>query len=93
MSTNTEIIFSSDILKIITSHMYDEDVTKLSILSKTNKYINNIIKNNIIYIQEKNKYIDYCNCVNVIKNIEISEITKKYINIEELLSQFKKELY
>jgi hypothetical protein len=90
-NTNSEIIFSSDILTIITSHMY-EDVTKLSILSQINKYIHNIIKNDIIYIEEKNYYIDYYNFLNLIKNTEMycnsitfEEKIKKAKKIEKLI--------
>jgi hypothetical protein len=94
MSTNSEMIFSSDILAIITSHMYNyKDVTKLSILSQTNKSINNIIENDIIYIEEKNDYIDYYNFKNLIKNTELycnsltfEEQIKKAKKIDKLLS-------
>jgi hypothetical protein len=85
MSTNrnSEIIFSSDILPIISSYIY-KDITKLSILSQTNKSINNIIKNDIIYIKEKNDYIDYRNFLNLIKN------TQMYCNSNTFEEKIKK---
>jgi hypothetical protein len=65
--TNSEMIFSSDIIPIITSHIYEEDVTIVCILSQVNKSI----KNDIIYIEEKNDYIDDRNFENLIKNTEM----------------------
>jgi hypothetical protein len=88
MSTNrnSEIIFSSDILPIISSYIY-KDITKLSILSQTNKSINNIIENDIIYIKKKNDSIDYNNFQNLIKN---TEMYCKSNTFEEKIKKAKK---
>jgi hypothetical protein len=73
MSTYTlsEMVFSSDVLSIITSHMCNgEDIIQLSMLSQTNKYIHNIVENDVGYIKEKDNYIDDCDFKNLIKSTE-----------------------